>query len=101
MTFTNSFKVRFMTCAAILLLACATAEAQIDSTGTPGRIAKFNTTTSVGNSVMFEDKDGRIGLGTSLPSSRITVLGVIESLGGGFKFPDGTVQTTAGVAANQ
>jgi hypothetical protein len=36
--------------AAVFFLTCATAVAQIESTGTPGRIAKFNTTNSDGGS---------------------------------------------------
>jgi len=40
---------------------------------------------------------GRVGVGTPTPSSALTVNGTVESTGssGGFKFPDGTVQTTA------
>lgn len=39
---------------------------------------------------------GNVGIGTTLPGSRLSVTGVIESTTGGFKFPDGTIQTTAG-----
>ena len=38
---------------------------------------------------------GNVGIGATNPGSRLTVAGVIESMGGGFRFPDGTVQTTA------
>jgi hypothetical protein len=38
---------------------------------------------------------GNIGIGTQTPGQRLTVVGTIESLSGGFKFPDGTTQTTA------
>jgi hypothetical protein len=37
---------------------------------------------------------GNVGIGVS-PTSKVTVAGVIESKSGGFKFPDGTTQTTA------
>ena len=37
-----------------------------------------------------------VGIGTAAPGSPLTVAGLIESTIGGFKFPDGTVQTTAG-----
>ena len=37
-----------------------------------------------------------VGIGTAQPSSPLTVMGIIESRTGGFKFPDGTIQTTAG-----
>jgi hypothetical protein len=37
-----------------------------------------------------------VGIGTTSPGSPLTVAGLVESTTGGFKFPDGTVQTTAG-----
>ncbi|MFT3744769.1 MAG: hypothetical protein QM785_10825 [Pyrinomonadaceae bacterium] len=36
------------------------------------------------------------GIGISTPSSKLTVAGRIESTTGGVKFPDGSIQTTAG-----
>lgn len=39
--------------------------------------------------------NGNVGIGTNAPGSRLTVAGLIESTNGGFKFPDGTTQTTA------
>ena len=38
----------------------------------------------------------RVGIGTATPGSKLTVAGTIETTSGGLKFPDGTVQTTAG-----
>ena len=38
---------------------------------------------------------GDVGIGTSSPSNPLSVNGIIQSLTGGFKFPDGTTQTTA------
>ena len=39
---------------------------------------------------------GNVGIGTPTPGQKLTVAGTIESTSGGFKFPDGTVQMTAG-----
>ncbi|WII71698.1 tail fiber domain-containing protein [Bdellovibrio sp. 22V] len=38
---------------------------------------------------------GNVGIGTNTPTQKLSVLGVIESLSGGFKFPDGSTQTSA------
>jgi hypothetical protein len=75
------------------------AAALVDNT--PGRIAKFTGTKSLGDSNITEDDSGKIGVGTALPTSPLTVNGVIEttSAQGGIKFPNGTVQTTAGLPA--
>ena len=45
--------------------------------------------------------DGKVGIGTSTPAYALSVAGTIESTSGGFRFPDGTTQTTAvGVGGN-
>lgn len=41
---------------------------------------------------------GAVGIGTTTPANPLSVNGIIQSLTGGFKFPDGTTQTTAGVS---
>lgn len=43
--------------------------------------------------------DGNVGIGTLSPASKLTVDGLIEAsgAGGGFKFPDATIQTSAAV----
>jgi hypothetical protein len=70
--------------------------------GNAGRISKWtgvdgSNTFSIGNSNIFEDKFGKVGIGTQTPTSLLTVQGMIETTLGGYKFPDGTVQTTAGI----
>ena len=46
-------------------------------------------------SVMTLNSAGNVGIGTTVPASRLTVSGLIETTSGGVKFPDGTIQTTA------
>ncbi|MEN8006324.1 MAG: hypothetical protein ABFS42_04880 [Candidatus Krumholzibacteriota bacterium] len=45
---------------------------------------------------LYFTRTGELGVGISSPTSKIAANGLIESTVGGFKFPDGTVQTTAG-----
>lgn len=53
----------------------------------------------IGTNVFAADADlivnGKVGVGTATPTSKMTVNGTIESTSGGIKFPDGTTQTTA------
>jgi hypothetical protein len=69
--------------------------------GTAGQITKWTgfsgSTPAIGDSVITEDKLGKIGIGTTIPTSTLTVKGTIETSLGGYKFPDGTVQTTAAI----
>ena len=43
----------------------------------------------------FVAPDGRIGMGTTTPTERVSVEGIVESRLGGFRFPDGSLQATA------
>ncbi len=38
---------------------------------------------------------GSVGIGTTAPEAKLQVAGIVHSSQGGFKFPDGTIQTTA------
>ena len=61
-----------------------------------GQAAAFEVTkTSDGTSLVFVKDDGSVGLGTTNPNSRLEAAGIIHSTTGGFKFPDGSVQTTS------
>ncbi|TFH08152.1 MAG: hypothetical protein E4H08_08280 [Candidatus Atribacteria bacterium] len=50
---------------------------------------------STANNQFLIYAEGFVGVNTDTPSSTVTVAGPIESLSGGFVFPDGTTQTTA------
>ena len=80
----------------------ATAPPTVGS-GTAGQIPKWlgtdGSSFTIGDSIITETKFGLVGIGTTTPTSKLTVQGMIETKFGGFKFPDGTVQTTAGGAA--
>ena len=43
--------------------------------------------------------DGGVGIGTTSPGEQLTVAGTIQSTSGGFRFPDGTLQTSAASTA--
>ena len=80
------------------------AASSVIGSGTPGQITKWtgvsgSTTYTIGDSIITEDKFGKVGIGTRTPTSPLTVAGLIETTLGGYKFPDGTVQTTAGIAS--
>jgi len=57
--------------------------------------AKRATTLIENRNILLSEAGGNVGIGTSTPGSPLTVVGAIYSSTGGFKFPDGTTQTTA------
>src|SRR5215470_6622125 len=68
----------------------------LDIFGTPGRIPMFTGSDSLDDSVISQDFNGRIGIGTQRPGTAVlTVAGQIETTSGGIKFPDGTAQLTS------
>ncbi|MBN3034448.1 MAG: type VI secretion system tube protein Hcp [Bacteroidales bacterium] len=56
---------------------------------------------SMGTATILSDPDQRVGIGTSDPQARLSANGMVQSVSGGFKFPDGTVQTTASENARE
>jgi hypothetical protein len=72
---------------------------QVLGGGTLGRLTKWSGFTSsnsfIGDTTIFESREGLVGIGTDSPTSKLTVAGMIQTALGGLKFPDGTVQTTA------
>ena len=75
--------------------------ANLQGFGTTGQIPKFGGGDYLVNSLIFESSAGKIGIGTQAPGSTLSVNGEIETLSGGVKFPDGTMQTTAGVSPRE
>jgi hypothetical protein len=71
----------------------------VTGSGTTGRLTKWTSPATLGDSVVFEDKFGKIGIGTITPTSPLTIQGMVETTLGGYKFPDGTVQTTAALSS--
>jgi hypothetical protein len=83
--------------------AAAGPNLQVLGAGTVGQLTKWTGLTStnsfLGDSIITETKLGDIGIGTTTPGSKLTVAGTIEATSGGVKFPDGTLQTTAGLSS--
>jgi hypothetical protein len=75
----------------------------VHGSGTVGKISMWTATGPSGNSILGDSiitqSSGNIGIGTDSPTSKLTVQGMIETTLGGYKFPDGTVQTTAGLTS--
>jgi hypothetical protein len=64
--------------------------------GTANYISLFSKKNTIVNSHIVQ-KGGNVGIGTTAPSSPLTVNGAIQSLAVGFMFPDKSVQSSAGL----
>lgn len=74
----------------------------VSGTGTVGQLAYFSGASTISsgdgiaaNSLVWDFTNNRLGIGTSAPSEKLEVAGVVYSTSGGFKFPDGSTQLTA------
>jgi len=65
----------------------------------PSNFAAFRVVTSTTNPTyqVLVTTQGNVGISTGNPTEKLEVSGTIYSNSGGFKFPDGTAQTTAAV----
>jgi hypothetical protein len=62
-------------------------------------ISSGASNSSFNSNLLFVDSlNSRVGISNSAPGSKLTVTGLVESTTGGFKFPDGTIQTSATAA---
>jgi len=53
-----------------------------------------STTDAAKGNIILNPTGGNVGIGVT-PGQKLTVAGIVESTSGGYKFPDGTIQTTA------
>jgi len=85
--------------------AMAASPPAVHGSGTVGKISLWvdthpNGESTLGDSIITQ-LNGNIGVGLDTPASKLTVQGMIETTLGGYKFPDGTVQTTAALSGLQ
>ena len=87
--------------ASVTGLSSAVTSPAVHGTGTVGKISVWIDTSPNGESTLGDSiitqLNGNIGIGLATPTSTLTVQGMIETTLGGYKFPDGTIQTTAAV----
>jgi trimeric autotransporter adhesin len=77
----------------------------VHGNGTVGKISMWVGTHPSGSSTLGDSiiaqLNGNIGIGLDAPTSKLAVQGMIETTLAGYKFPDGTVQTTAAASGLQ
>src|SRR5207247_2504412 len=67
-----------LVCAVWAVEALAQQPPAVRGSGTPGRISKFTTNTTIGDSAIFESA-GNIGVGTTTPSVKLDVTGPVKA----------------------
>jgi len=56
---------------------------------------------NLADAVLTVENSGDVGIGTTTPGSKLEVAGIVHSTTGGFKFPDGSIQTSASPVPNK
>ena len=67
---------------------------------TAGDPLRFSTDEGGWSEKMRITTDGNVGIGTDAPSDMLEVAGTVNSTSGGFRFPDGSLQSTAAGAGS-
>ncbi|MBZ5568643.1 MAG: hypothetical protein LAN64_12415, partial [Acidobacteriia bacterium] len=55
---------------------------------------RYESNSAVATKSFFIAPTGNVGVGVAAPANKLSVAGVVESTTGGFRFPDGSVQST-------
>ncbi len=92
--------VQVMPAAAVTPIPISPCGANIQDRGVVGACIEASSTPALGHvlplgQALFVSQTGEVGMGTTAPGEQLGVAGPIESLRGGFRFPDGTLQATA------
>jgi hypothetical protein len=69
----DPFSVGLSALSAVCTSAVVLGTAAAQVSGTTGNVAKFTSPTTVGNSVMFQTAAGNVGIGTTVPASKLDI----------------------------